>query len=219
VVAGLAKSIVEPPNTPKAPSEETFEEETPAPLGVSTESSIGTGTIVLTTSSRILLLGEGGLGKTYMADKFLRRFRRVLVITTDPTEFSWCPNRVITVDTEKVLVEMEKAFKAGNIMVVIDDADIYFTRFEDDNRLKLLLATGRHRNCGWCIMTRRTQDLPPLCFKQANRVFIFQTDYPNDLALYEDFYMVSAEVKALNRDAHECLFIDRDARTKRVIVA
>ena len=154
-----------------------------------------------------------------MADSFLRRFKRVLVITTDPTEFSWCPNRVVTVDTETVLANMEKAFKAGNIMVVIDDADVYFTRFEDDNRLKTILAVGRHRNCGWCIMTRRTQDLPPLCFKQANKVFIFQTDYPNDLALYEDFYMVSAEVKNLNREAHECLFIDRETREKRVLVA
>jgi hypothetical protein len=114
---------------------------------------------------------------------------------------------------------MEKAFRAGNIMVVVDDADVYFTRFEDDNRLKIILAVGRHRNCGWCIMTRRTQDLPPLCFKQANKVFIFQTDYPNDLALYEDFYMVSAEVRGLNREAHECLFIDREQRSKRVIVA
>jgi len=189
---------------------------TPSPP---TKSAIGTGPIRLGTPSRIILLGEGGSGKTFMADSFLRRFKRVLVITTDPTEFSWCPNRVVTVDTETVLANMEKAFKAGNIMVVIDDADVYFTRFEDDNRLKTILAVGRHRNCGWCIMTRRTQDLPPLCFKQANKVFIFQTDYPNDLALYEDFYMVSAEVKNLNREAHECLFIDRETREKRVLVA
>jgi hypothetical protein len=165
------------------------------------------------------MLGEGGLGKSYMADIFLRRFKRVLVIGSDPTEFEWCPNRVVTVDRERVLVELEKACKAGNLMVVVDDMDVYFTRFEDDDRLKYLLAAGRHRNCGFCLMTRRTQDLPPLCFKQANKVFIFQTDYPNDLALYKEFYMVSAEVKGLNREAHECLFIDREARTKRVIVA
>jgi hypothetical protein len=175
--------------------------------------------ITFSGTDYILLLGEGDSGKTYLGDKALRSFPRVVVITTDPREFTWCPNRVITIDPETVFQTIDKALEAGNTMVVIDDCDVTISRFTNDSRLRQLLAAGRHRGCGWCLMSRRTQDIPPLAFKQAKHVFIFQTDYPNDLETYRYFYNVEDEVRNLNFAAHECLYINRRARQMAVITA
>lgn len=204
--SGEGSEPVENPSVNSTPTTEAVQETGPINISFS-----GT--------DRILLLGETLSGKTYLADMALRQFPRVVVITTDPREFSWCPNRVVTIDPEEVFRTVEKALESGNCMVVIDDCDITVNRFTDDPRLRQLLAAGRHRGCGWCFMSRRTQDIPTLAFKQANKVFIFQTDLPHDLEMYRNYYNVEEQVRALNHEAHECLYIDRDHRQVAVIVA
>lgn len=175
--------------------------------------------IPLKVTDRLLILGDSGSGKTYLATKILKSYPRAIIITPQPDEWKEFPNRVVTLDPETAFSTIQKALATGNVVVVVEDADTFLTRYENDARLRYFLIASRHRRVGWVFIARRTQDMPTLVFKQANKLFLFQTDLPHDLKTYEEFYGIAGEVKGLDRAAHNALFVDRETREKRVIVA
>ncbi len=176
--------------------------------------------IELSNSSRILVLGESGGGKTYLTRKFLKTFHRVLVITPQADEFKDYKNRLVTLDPDKVYETIAVALQEGNMMVVIDDSDILLEKISKDRRFEYFIKGGRHRGVGFTIISRRTTDVPTMIPKQANRLFLFQTDLPRDIEfLNEYFYPAGDQVKGLDRKSHEFLYVDRDAKTMTVMVA
>src|SRR3990170_2514669 len=179
------------------------------------------GVISLSSTDRILVLGDSGSGKTYLVENIiLPAYKRSVVVTSDPTEFTRFPNRVVTISAEKTRETIEKACQAGNLMAAIDDTDIFFTRFENDDRVRYFLIASRHRGVGWCILVRRPTDIPPLVFTQANKVFVFQTDHPRELDLYGKYVTpdFAVQIKTLDRQAHHFLFYDRETRETRSMV-
>ena len=175
--------------------------------------------VQLKTTDRILALGEGASGKTYLAKRLLSQARRVVVFTPHPHEWNKFPNVVAGWEAEQLFKTIGQCLKSGNCILAIDDADIPLDRYADDPRLRYFLAASRHRGVGWLCVSRRTADLPPLFFKQANHLFIFQTDLPRDLEVYRAFYGVDKEVKALPREVHGCLYLNRETREKTIVVA
>jgi hypothetical protein len=175
--------------------------------------------IRLTNTDRILLLGESGGGKTFVVKTFLPMFKRSLVITPQHEEFKEHPNRIVTWEPEPAYDAIGKGLKAGNMMIVIDDSDILLAKLVRDRRWKYLIMGGRHRGVGWAIISRRTADIPTLIAKQANKLFLFQTDLPHDVDfLNEYYYPAGDEVKMLDITTHEFLYLDRPARTRTKMV-
>lgn len=170
-------------------------------------------------ASYILVLGEGYAGKSYLIRKYLKHFKRVVVITPNHEEFKDYPNRVVTFEPEVCNDTIRKALLAGNCMVLIDDSDVILKKIENDHWFKYLIASGRHRGCGWTIASRRTQDIPTLVPKQANRLFLFQTDLPHDIEFINEWFNLGEEVKALDRQKHEFLYVNRDSKEQAVMVA
>lgn len=175
--------------------------------------------VKLNPTDRILILGESGSGKTYLAKRLLSQARRVIVYTPQSDEWKEYPNRVVGWKAEQLFQTIGKSLQAGNNILAIDDADLPLDRYADDDRLRYFLVAGRHRGVGWVVISRRTADLPPLFFKQANKLFLFQTNLPRDLEVYRAFYGVDKEVSALPREAHGCLFVNRDEQQKIAVVA
>ena len=175
--------------------------------------------VQLDPRDRLLFLGESLSGKTYMAKRVLANCRSVVVYTPQADEWTEFPNRVVGWKPETLYETIGKCIQTGNVFLAIDDADLPLDRFASDDRLQYLLVAGRHRNVGWAVVSRRTADLPPLFFKQANKLFLFQTDLKRDLQIFDEFYACGADVKALPRDQYGCLFLDREARTKTRVVA
>src|SRR5712664_3683517 len=101
--------------------------------------------VELKTSDRLLLIGDSASGKTYMMEKIVKSYKRVVVVSADPKEFTTIPNRVFTIDPETTRTVLSKSYEKGNVFVVIDDTDQFFTRFENDDRIRRLLILGRHR--------------------------------------------------------------------------
>jgi len=178
--------------------------------------------ITIELQDRVLMLGEGGGGKTYAARAFLKRFSKskVLIITPNAEEFTDYKNRVVTFETEEACEAIGEALEKGNVMIVIDDSDVILDKIMTDRRFKVLANSGRHYGCGWTVMSRRTADIPTILAKQAKKLFLFQTDLPRDVQFLNEFYYPAGdEVKDLDRDSHEFLYIDRDAKTRTRMTA
>lgn len=145
---------------------------------------------------------------------------RVIVITPNAEEFKDFPNRIVTIDSEKVFEGIAIALKEGNLMVVLDDSDVLLEKIIKDKRFKVFIAQGRHYGVGFTIISRRTADIPTIVAKQANRLFLFQTDLPHDVKFLNDYYYPAGDqVKLLDRQKHEFLFINRDTKETGVMVA
>jgi len=154
-----------------------------------------------------------------MAKRVLSKCPNVVVYTPQADEWTEYPNRIVGYKAETLYETIGKCIQRGNVFLAIDDADLPLDRYASDDRLQYLLVAGRHRNVGWAVVSRRTADLPPLFFKQANKLFLFQTDLKRDLQIFDEFYACGEDVKALPRDKYGCLFLDREARSKTVVVA
>jgi hypothetical protein len=168
---------------------------------------------------RILIQGDSESGKSHLARKIIQGARRRVIITPHDDEWTEEPNRLIVRTEEQLLQGVKQCLSLGNLVAVLDDVDILITKTEKDPRMNELMMGARHRGVGWIIISRRTTDIPTLVFKQANKVFLFQTDLPQDLQIYRDYYNCDQTVKALNRVAHQCLFIDRETKKRQIVIA
>lgn len=176
--------------------------------------------IVLSNTDRILVLGDSLSGKTYLVRKFSKQYKHVKVITPQHDEFKDYRDRVVTWDAEVAFEAIGEGLQKGNMLIIIDDADILLEKLVKDSRLKFFFSGARHRGVAWVIVSRRTQDIPTLAAKQANRLFLFQTDLPHDTKfLNEYYYPAGDEVRELDRNAHEFLYIDRDLKTRTRMTA
>jgi adenylate kinase family enzyme len=178
--------------------------------------------IELERTDRIMLLGESKSGKTYLAKKIIRAFPRHFVISPYVGEYNDTTNNVkYTLNATEVERIVEKILEQRNIMLVIDDADLFLENRINSDVYMLLFAGSRHRGVGYILLSRRTTDMPKLAFKQSNKVGIFQTDLALDLKIIADTYGDEAAqiVRSLNRQKHEFLWIDRENRTKEILVA
>jgi adenylate kinase family enzyme len=175
--------------------------------------------ITLKSTDRILVLGESGSGKTYLAKHIVPNFPRHIIVSPYHGEWQGEKNVIYTVNASETYRAIEKALKAGNVFIVVDDADLFLENYLDDDNIRLLLIGSRHFGVGYLMISRRTQDVPKLLLKQANKVFIFQTDLDRDLEIIKNnFGEENANtVKNLNRATHEFLFIDRESRTAQVM--
>lgn len=163
-------------------------------------------------SSRGLVLGEGFGGKTYLVRSITKHIKRAIVITPNAEEFKDYPNRILTDDEERVLEGFDMAYEQGNLCLIFDDGDATIDRYMTDSRFKRVIVSGRHRGVAWIIVSRRTADIPVIVAKQANRVFLFQTDLPTDIKFYNDYFgtQPAEAVKGLNRERHEFYYWNKD---------
>lgn len=208
--------IAKPTSTLPSESSDTERVEGTNPSSTPIRTS-GSNSLQFRSTDRILLLGDSGSGKTNLAETIAAAYRRVIVISADPEEFRTHPNRINTIDPERTRAAISEGYAKGNVLVVVDDTDNFFTRYENDNRIRGFLILSRHRNTGWIIICRRPTDLPPLVFTQANKICAFQTNHPRELGLYEDYIGGGASgiIRGLNRREHEFLYFDREEQQIR----
>ena len=144
------------------------------------------------------IAGQRGTGKTYKAKELIAGMQRVVIYDPvgeyDP-QFSYVP---ATDSIEEFEAFMKKIWFMGNVFVVVDEAE----RFMKNNGVILpytykVINTGRHRNIGMLIITRRLAELHKTPFGLSHIVILFRLFSPNDIKYISGFLVDAESVKDL----------------------
>ncbi len=174
----------------------------------------------ITYTSRLILVGDMGSGKTTTALQLLKGLKRVIWISPmgdviQSLHHDW---RVINDTT----IDISPFLKAGNAHVVLDDMDNISTPwiFWENPSVKFLFTGARHRNMGYTVMTHRLVGIPKLAWKQAEYYIFFQTNFADDIKVIEREInpAIAPLVSKLNFNKHEKLIYDHYQHTYEVFV-
>jgi len=146
----------------------------------------------------VTIAGQRGTGKTYLAKQILQQFSRVVVY--DPVgEYDPSISYVPATDSpEEFESFMTKVWNMGNVVVVVDEAE----RFLRNNGVILeythkVINTGRHRNIGLILVTRRLAELHKTPFGLSACVILFRLFLPNDIKYISEFLIDGYKVRTL----------------------
>ena len=103
---------------------------------------------------------------------------------------------------------LETAFEKGNLVLVMDEADMYFTQTSGPLRdIKYrILHLGRHRNLLRIFVARRAADLHKDVYSQAYHIVTFRQFYPRDVDRLKEFMGEDAEKVTQLEDYHYLIY-------------
>ena len=154
--------------------------------------------ISLRTDQIAVIAGQRGVGKTCLAKKLISGLQRVVIYDPvgeyDP-RFSYVPGGD---SVEEFEAFMKKVWIMGNVFVVVDEAE----RFLRNNGRILpytykVINTGRHRNIGMLLITRRLAELHKTPFGLSTMVILFRLFLPNDIKYISEFLPNAGKVRTL----------------------
>lgn len=155
-------------------------------------------TLELKPDQLCTIAGQRGTGKTYLGKELIAGMQRVIIYDPvgeyDP-DFSYVPQGD---SIEEFEAFMKKIWIMGNVFVVVDEAE----RFMRNNGVILpftykVINTGRHRNIGMMLITRRLAELHKTPFGLSAMVILFRLFSPNDIAYIAGFLPNPEEVQKL----------------------
>jgi len=151
--------------------------------------------MILKTNAIATIAGMRGSGKTSLAKRILSLVQGDVIVYDPMHEYdpkiSFHPHSDSKEDFDRF---MSICWDRGNLFVCVDEAERYF-------RVKHILTefsakvvnTGRHRNIGLLIITRRLAELNKTAFGLSETAILFQMFLPNDIRYIKDFYGDKAE--------------------------
>ena len=91
-------------------------------------------------------------------------------------------------------------WQKGNIFFVVDEAERYYrNNVPMGINAHKIVNSGRHRNIGLMLITRRLSELHKTPFSLASRVFLFHLFIPNDISYIKEFYPAGEKVSELSK--------------------
>ena len=154
--------------------------------------------ITLRTDQICVIAGQRGTGKTYKAKELIQGLQRVVIY--DPVGeyepgFSYVPAGD---SPEEFEAFMKKIWFMGNVFVVVDEAERFL---RNNGRLGpytyKVINTGRHRNIGMLLVTRRLAELHKTPFGLSHMVILFRLFLPNDIKYISEFLEGGEAVRSL----------------------
>ena len=176
--------------------------------------------INITYTSRIILIGDMGSGKTTTALQLLKDLQRVVWISpmgdvNTKAHKSW---KVIN-DTN---IDISSYIHEGNVHIVLDDLDNISTPwiFWQNPSIQFLFTGARHRNMGYTVMSHRLSGIPKLGWKQAEYYIFFQNTFTDDIKTIEREInpAIAPLIAKLDYNKHEKLIYDHYHHTYEVFI-
>ena len=144
--------------------------------------------VTITYSTRMIVLGGMGSGKTYFTFQLLNKMRRVLWI--DPSGDLQLTFKVP--NTWKVLntanIDIMRYLAEGNMLIVLDDMDSIAKpwTFWTNDGVQALFTRGRHRTVGYVVISHGLSGIPKLAWKQAQYLVFFHTTSEKELDIIKN---------------------------------
>ena len=151
--------------------------------------------MILKTDTIATIAGMRGSGKTSLAKRILAQVKGDVIVYDPMWEYdkriAFHPHSDSKEDFDRF---MATCWERGNLYVCVDEAERYFKgkRMLTEHS-SLVVNTGRHRNIGLLIVTRRIAELNKTAFGLSETVMLFQMFLPNDIRYIKEFYGDKAE--------------------------
>ncbi|MBU1078196.1 MAG: AAA family ATPase [Spirochaetes bacterium] len=148
----------------------------------------------------IVIAGQRGSGKTTLAMSLITSLKRILIYDPqseyDPRH-SYRPQTDTVKEFENVCAYV---WAKGNTFFVVDEAERYYRNNVPmgKNAFKIV-NSGRHKNIGLMLITRRLSELHKTPFSLASHVFLFHLFIPNDINYIKEFYKKGEIVSSLDK--------------------
>ena len=160
-----------------------------------------------------LIFGRTGFGKSYLAQKLIKNEKRVIVI--DP--MSEYESGLIFLSFQDLIdyykehkpetftficrfqsdIEIEFTFRfckiVGNVLLVVEEAEIYISPFAKSTNFLDLVRYGRHKSVSILGIARRTSELSTDLKAQVNGIYSFNQMLPRDLKIMEELGFMGLE--------------------------
>lgn len=162
--------------------------------------------MLIRTNSITSIAGMRGSGKTSLAKRILAQVKGDVVVYDPmweyPSKYSFHPISDSKIDFESF---MESVWDKGNIYVCVDEAERYFRgKKQLGEYASKVVNTGRHRNIGLLVITRRIAELNKTVFGLSDTAILFQMFLPNDIWYINWFYGEKAkELRTLAKYKYE----------------
>lgn len=153
------------------------------------------------TNSITTIAGMRGSGKTTMAVRILSKVKGNKIVYDPmheyPEDISYWPESDTLKDFDTFL---QACWEKGNIYICVDEAERYFKgkKMLTEHAVRIV-NTGRHRNIGLLIVTRRIAELHKTAFGLSELVIFFQMFLPNDIKYIKEFYKGAEALQKLKK--------------------
>jgi len=169
-------------------------------------------------------MGKRGSGKSTLAKRVLSRFNRVMVfdplqeyrdgeiITDIATLFSFARNppeefkiilRFQNVNQKLVMLQYEYAarvaFEMKNLLLVLEEAEIFINSGDESSYINYLISFGRHRGINLLAIGRRPREIPIKFRANFTTVISFRMTEPDDLQRLVAYGFDEAEILSLEQ--------------------
>lgn len=197
----------------------------------------------------ILIYGKRGSGKSTLAKRIISHFKRVIVFdplseyagdtivnslelfaeTVTPLSDSDAFTivcRFVHESLEETTLAYDYAARIvwdiGDILLVLEETEMFLDSFNKDSFINYLISFGRHRNVSLVGIGRRPAEIAVKLRSQFTSVFSFTQSEPRDLYYFEQLGFDTAELSTLEQFEfseigetleeleHETTFAERD---------
>jgi len=153
----------------------------------------------------ILIAGMTGSGKSVLTETLIKKYDRVIIYDSKDEYGEPDENQSINVSalgsfyfrTKDFSYACDLSFRAGNCVLVLDDAGDYLAKPLESSFDKMV-REGRHKQVNLIVTTQRIPDLAPIARGQVDVIVAFRTTLPLDLQNLKEYGFDLEKVKNLS---------------------
>lgn len=157
-------------------------------------------------------------GKTTLTKKFIKDLpqQRVYILDSN-SEYKNFKNRYIPLEYsfEELSRFIRLCRQRKNILIVLDDIDLFINSYKREGEFKRLLINGSHQNIGVIYSAKRINTISKLLFTETKHLFVGSMWNIDDINYLKGVYRRPQALKELKR--FQFLYRDRDKQNEKVI--
>jgi len=149
------------------------------------------------------LISKKQSGKSTFIKKLIRNIPRdkIFILDSNLEYKDLGLNRVVPNSYDSVMLDKFILYcrKYTNILMIIEDADLYFSSAHPTEEFKKLLINGSHQNIGVIYTSKRPLGIPKLLLTETTLLFVGNFSIRNDIEYLRSIFDKADLIKELKR--------------------